>query len=152
MNTLYTLGYLAWTPVAFVQRVVVLGAVVADIRFSPTSRHPAWRQAALKHTLEAWYHHVPTLGNRNYKGGPVELVDLAAGLTTLGALLEASPAILLCACRDVQACHRRIVAEACAERYAMPITHLTPAAGAMASPSTTLLGPVARLDTRSQIV
>ena len=131
MNTLYTLGYLAWTPAAVVQCVQDLGAVVADIRFSPTSRHPAWRQATLRRTLGECYRHIGALGNRNYKGGPVELVDLEAGLTTLGELLAVSPVILLCGCRDVQACHRRVVAEACAARYGMPISHLTPPADAM---------------------
>jgi uncharacterized protein (DUF488 family) len=130
MNTLYTLGYLAWTPPAVVQCVQDLGAVVTDIRFSPTSRHPAWRQATLRRTLGECYRHIGALGNRHYKGGPVELVDLEAGLTTLAEFLEASPVILLCACAVVDGCHRRLVAEAYAARYAMPITHLTPPASA----------------------
>jgi uncharacterized protein (DUF488 family) len=134
LHALYTLGYLAWTPAAFVQRVEVLGAVVADIRFSPSSRHPAWRQTALKRTLEVWYHHVPTLGNRNYKGGPVEIVDLDAGLEVVHELLEASPVLLLCACRDVQRCHRRLVAEACTAWYGVPVTHLEPPATAETLP------------------
>jgi uncharacterized protein (DUF488 family) len=128
MNTLYTLGYLDWTPATFVQRVEMLAAVVADIRFNPGSRKPAWRQAALKRTLEAWYHYVPALGNRNYKGGPIEIVDLEAGLTTIAELLEASPVILLCVCRDVQRCHRRLVAEAWTTRTEQAVTHLTPPA------------------------
>ena len=80
----------------------------------------------LKRTLEAWYHHVPTLGNRNYKGGPVELVDLDAGLTVVHQLLETSPVILLCACRDLLRCHRRLVAEACTTGYGQLVTHLEP--------------------------
>jgi uncharacterized protein (DUF488 family) len=128
MNVLYTLGYLAWPPAAFVQRVEDLGAVIADIRFSPTSRHPAWRQASLRKALGDRYRYVHALGNRNYKGGPVEIVDLGAGLTTLVQLLDASPGILLCACRDLARCHRRLVAEAFTAQYGQPVTHLTPSA------------------------
>jgi len=126
MKALSTLGYLAWTPAAVVQCVEQLGAVVADIRFAPSSRHPAWRQASLRQTLGDRYHHVQTLGNRNYKGGPVALVDLEAGLTTLVQLLEVSPVIMLCACRDLARCHRRLVAEAFTTRYGQSVMHLEP--------------------------
>jgi uncharacterized protein (DUF488 family) len=128
MHTLYTLGYRAWTPAAFAHRVQELGAVVADIRYAPTSRHPAWRQAALRKALGDQYHHVHALGNANYKGGPVALVDLEAGLATLATLLEAAPVILLCACRDVDRCHRRVVAEAWNAHSGQAVVHLAPPA------------------------
>ena len=134
MHTLYTLGYLDWTPSAFVARVEVLGAVVADIRFSPSSYHPTWRQAMLKRTLEAWYHHVPALGNRNYKGGPIEIVDLAAGAAVVHQLLATSPVVLLCACREVLHCRRHVVADACTTQYGVAVTHLEPPAVAETLP------------------
>jgi uncharacterized protein (DUF488 family) len=127
MHPLYTLGYRAWPPPAFVACVEDLGAVVADIRFMPQSRwYPFWRQGALLRTLGERYCYIHALGNRNYKGGPVEMVDLEAGLTTLARLLEAAPVILLCGCPALVRCHRRLVAEAFTARTGQPVTHLEP--------------------------
>ena len=57
----------------------------------------------------ARYHHIKALGNRNYKGGPISIVDYEAGK----AAIERSgrPVILTCVCRDYTTCHRRAVAE-----------------------------------------
>lgn len=67
---------------------------------------------------------MPALGNRNYKGGPVEIVDLEAGLAQVAALLVHQPVILLCVCAEVQHCHRRLAAEAIVARYGASLTHL----------------------------
>jgi uncharacterized protein (DUF488 family) len=127
MHPIYTLGYRAWTPAAFVQRVAALGAVVADIRFAPFSWQRFWQTQRLQQELGARYRHLRALGNIAYKtGGPIALVDLEAGLTTLAEVLEAALVILLCACADVQRCHRRLVAEAWTARYGQTVTHLEP--------------------------
>jgi uncharacterized protein (DUF488 family) len=127
VHPLYTLGYRAWTLPAFVACVDALGAVVADIRFMPQSRrYPFWRQRALQRTLGGRYHYIHALGNANYKGGPVEIVDLETGLTTVARLLEASPVILLCGCPELTRCHRRLVAEAFTAQSGQPVTHLEP--------------------------
>jgi hypothetical protein len=67
---------------------------------------------------------LPALGNRNYKGGPVEIVDLEAGLAQVADRLVSQPVILLCVCAEVERCHRRLVAEAISVRYGVSVTHL----------------------------
>ena len=69
------------------------------------------------------YIHVRELGNVNYKGGPVEIEDLEAGLCKLRAILERGPAILMCMCSNLRRCHRKVAADALAgEGYA--VVHL----------------------------
>ena len=62
--------------------------MVVDIRFSPRSRIPDWSGGRLQKLLESRCHHLPVLGNRKYKGGPVEFVDLAAEVVEVGQLLR----------------------------------------------------------------
>ena len=79
-------------------------APLCDIRYSPHSRNPAYTQAR--------YRHVPALGNRNYRGGEIAIVDYPTGLQQIAAVLQDWPAvILLCVCADVQTCHRKGVGE-----------------------------------------
>jgi hypothetical protein len=60
---------------------------------------------------------LPALGNRNYKGGSTDIVDLEEGVAQVGEL------ILLCVCAKLQRCHRLAVAEVIADRYAVTIEH-----------------------------
>ena len=125
MTRLYTLGYTGWTPEALAGSVIVLEAVLADIRYSPRSRVPHWNQAHLVRLLARRYRHLKALGNRNYKGGDIELVDLPDGLRHLEALLaEYAAVILMCACRDLGTCHRRVVADACRDALGLEATEL----------------------------
>jgi uncharacterized protein (DUF488 family) len=100
-----------------------LDAVVVDIRFSPRSRNPHWTAGRLTSLLGERYRHLAVLGNRNYKGGPIEFVDLEEGVVKVGELLREQPVILLCVCADVERCHRLPAAEAIAARYGVTITH-----------------------------
>ena len=77
LHKLYTYGYSGRTPHKLQTLAKQLEAVVADIRFSPRSRIPDWSGGRLQKLLGDRYRHLPALGNRNYKGGPVEFVDLA---------------------------------------------------------------------------
>jgi hypothetical protein len=87
-------------------------ACLCDIRFSPHSRNPVYTQAQLRARFKTRYVHVPALGNRNYRGGPIHIVDYPHGVPAIAALLEAWEAvILLCVCADVQRCHRQGVGE-----------------------------------------
>src|SRR5215467_13968699 len=110
---LYTLGYSGWTPQSIQAEAQARNAVVCDIRYSPASRHPQWRQRQLSQLLGARYQHVQALGNRNYKsGGPIELADDEAGKQAIAELLPTGQSvILMCACKDLTACHRRTAAE-----------------------------------------
>ena len=123
LHTLYTFGYSGRTPHELQTLAEQLNAVVVDIRFSPRSRIPDWSGGRLQKLLGDRYHHLPALGNRNYKGGPVEFVDLETGVVEVGQLLRQQPVILLCVCADVQRCHRRPAAEAIAARYEVTVEH-----------------------------
>ena len=110
-KTAFTAGYLGHTPEQLLAIADRMDALVVDIRWSPDSRVPGWRQSYLARTLGARYHYVRELGNVCYRvGPPVQIADLAAGLGILREL--PSPLILLCACRDYETCHRRDVGEA----------------------------------------
>lgn len=124
MFPLYTFGYSRKQPEELVTLTEQLDALVADIRFSPRSRIPHWSGGRLAKLLGDRYHHLPALGNRNYKGGPVDIVDLEGGMAQVAELLARQSVILLCACSDLHRCHRLLVAEAVAARSAVQVIHL----------------------------
>jgi uncharacterized protein (DUF488 family) len=90
-----------------------LDAYLVDIRFAPYSRNPAFRKAALDKAFGDRYRYLQTFGNRNYKGGPVNLVDYTAGRAALEALDK--PALLMCMCKDPASCHRTVILERLAQ-------------------------------------
>ena len=125
MHTLYTAGYTGLRPNELKATAKRLGAVVADIRLRPFSRNPAWSRVNISQTLGDRYHHVQALGNRNYKSGPIDLIDVEAGISLVGTLLETQPVILLCVCPNVEMCHRKTAAEKLAEAIGCEVKHLT---------------------------
>lgn len=106
MHNLYDLGYSEITPDMLKLVAKTLNAIVVDARISPRSRNPGWRQGALENLLHENYTHVKALGNVNYKGGPVEIVDLEAGMKVLNQILLSQPVIIICVCKDRERCHR----------------------------------------------
>jgi len=127
----YTTGYLSgWTPDVLAAAVAEHGAVLCDIRFMPRSRVPGWNRAQLERLMGAQYQHIKALGNWNYRGGEVALVDLADGLRQVEVLLEEfGSVVLMCACRDLQRCHRRLVAEEVRRQLGVPTAELHPPPG-----------------------
>jgi uncharacterized protein (DUF488 family) len=125
MHILYTAGYTGLRPNELKATAERLGAVVADIRFRPFSRNPAWSKVNVSKALGDRYHHVQALGNRNYKSGPIDLIDVEAGISLVGTLLEKQPVILLCVCPNVETCHRKTAAEKLAEALGCEVKHLT---------------------------
>jgi uncharacterized protein (DUF488 family) len=112
---IYTAGYYGRQPEELLALAEERDAIVFDIRIHPASRMPGWSGGRLARFLGERYRHVPELGNRAYKsGGPVEIADLETGLAQV--LASPRPVILLCACRDFERCHRRVVAEALKRR------------------------------------
>src|SRR5687768_14785009 len=104
---IYTTGY---TGKRVEQLPVLLDfydAVLADIRFAPVSRHLEWRKTYLSLLLKKRYHHVAQLGNRNYKTGGIQIQNLELGIRMLESRNE--NVILLCACAELENCHRRVV-------------------------------------------
>ena len=129
--TVYTTGYLSgWTPDALAAAVVEHGAVLCDIRFMPRSRVPGWNRAQLERLMGVQYRHLKSLGNQNYRGGEIDLVDLAGGLRQVETLFdEFDCVVLMCACRDLQRCHRRLVAEELRRQLGVQTAELQPPPG-----------------------
>ena len=127
MTTIFTLGYTGTKPEQIKALAARLHAVVVDVRFSPRSRVPQWAEANLKALLGKQYMHVKDLGNVNYRGdGPMKLLDPGKAAITLGPILKQQSVILLCACKDVETCHRKKAAEYLAEAFSLPVVHLGP--------------------------
>lgn len=105
----YTTGY---TGKAFEQLPALLDfhdAILADIRFAPVSRHLQWTKNYLSLMLKDRYRHVAALGNRNYKmhGGAIQIHNLEIGIRLIQSW--ETNVILLCACAELENCHRRVV-------------------------------------------
>lgn len=111
-HVLYTLGYCGLKPDDLTAYLRRLDAVLVDVRFSARSMQPCWRRQGLITIVgQARYIHLRQLGNRNYKGGPIELAAPDGAVMEMTALLEQQPAILLCGCADWHACHRTSAAD-----------------------------------------
>lgn len=112
LHPVYTFGYHGKRPGDLAAKALAMNAVVFDIRFSPRSQQPEWSGEALRDLLgRRNYRHLPTLGNRNFKGGPIAIANLQRGIDVVLITTEYSPAVLLCQCPDEATCHRHIVAE-----------------------------------------
>lgn len=138
-KTIYTAGYGAgWSPEMLDTAMRERGAVLVDIRYQPWSKPSQWaRPKLLAHMGKTRYTHIKALGNLNYRGGTIILVDPESGIQSLAAILNwpgIDALVLLCGCRDVNACHRKVVAELAAEqlgtRWNIVIEHLQPSQGA----------------------
>lgn len=125
MHQLYTAGYTGSSPALLRAWVHGLGATLLDIRLVQRSRVPHWNGTALARLLGDAYLSLQELGNRTFRsGGPVVLHDPTAALPIVAGVLERQPAILLCACRDWQRCHRSVAAAYLAEQLGVTVTHL----------------------------
>ena len=123
--TVYSIGYTGYPIATFQAFVDSHDLRVVDVRHRPFSRNAAYNRNALIARLGARYVHVPALGNLNFRGGPIALVDETAGLEQVRALLSTDPIALICVCADPQSCHRTVVTDRlAAEGY--PIVHAVP--------------------------
>ena len=125
---IYTLGYSGRTPEQVEWAALLRSAVLVDVRLRPRSRDPAWTAGRLRAALGDRYVHLRGFGNLNYRGdGPIRLADFAGALAELRDWLDRTGGenvMLLCVCRDVETCHRRVVAERLAEALGGTIEHL----------------------------
>lgn len=83
-------------------------AAIVDIRYSPRSRNPEYDLNSLQRRFGERYFHFQEWGNRNFKGGPMEIVDFELGLSKIKSLSN-DRIILMCACPDASTCHRTVV-------------------------------------------
>lgn len=111
---IYTTGY-AGKDVALLPALLdSLDAVLADIRFAPHSRHLEWRKNYLTLLLKHRYRHVPQLGNRRYREGGIQIHNLELGIRLIETWDE--NVVLMCACAEIENCHRHAVKIALEER------------------------------------
>jgi uncharacterized protein (DUF488 family) len=137
--TIYTLGYSGWK-IEDVEAVLGrLDAILVDVRMVPRSRWAAsWNSAVLAKRLNERYTWLRAFGNVNYKGTfeQIEIADFPTGEQRLREIAATGKAVvLLCACRDVNVCHRKVLAERLAAEWKAEIVHLpTPPKPAPAAP------------------
>jgi len=123
-EVIYTLGYSGWTVEQVVDVVNRLGALLVDVRYRRSSRRPGFGGRQLAERLGGSYCWIRQWGNKNYRSGPVELVDFEAGVRLLAEQVAGRPVILMCACADVERCHRKVVAERLAAHTGARVIHL----------------------------
>lgn len=128
MNTLFTIGYTGRTLDELAAIVQSHNATLVDTRFSPYSRVPHWNGGALRQQFGDRYVWMgKTLGNVNYKnGGDIKLAAPDKAVAPIAALLAKQPVILMCACVDIDSCHRADVAEYLEDKLDCDTVHLPP--------------------------
>lgn len=110
---------------AIAKKAEDLDGYVLDIRYMANSRVPVWRKGSFAKALKERYIHVQSLGNENYKGGPMKLHNFDNGLEYVRKILPFNNVMLMCACNDVRLCHRRVVAKKLSESIGVGHQHLT---------------------------
>lgn len=131
---IYHVGYRSgWTPKSLSAEIRRRGFCLVDVRFAPGRPGAVWSSRRLEALLGdfgyCWLGYC--LGNRNYRGGPIDLADEALGLNVLAemCLMNTKPPVLMCACETFETCHRRTIIERLTERLGtMRAVELTPAA------------------------
>jgi len=119
-HSLFDLGYNDLKKHTELARIAVyLDAYVADLRFVPNTRNPEFSKTTLSAVLAERYYHFGELGNKNYRGNDVQIVDLETGLPKLHELLQVKPVIIMCACWDRKGCHRMVVAAEYQKAYGL---------------------------------
>lgn len=114
----YECGYSNFgTAQELIDKVKIMGAVLADIRLNPYSKRPEYQKAWLASECKKQgvvYLHIPELGNINYNkpGEPIQIKDITHGLRLLNNLLKTNNIMLMCGCKNLETCHRKTVIEA----------------------------------------
>ena len=110
--TIYEFGYHGRSEEAFVEQVRADSRrVVVDVRYGFIGGARPFSQRRLQAALPGQYRHVRALGNVNYleREEPIELADPARGVEVILSLVnEGRTPVLICTCRDLRRCHRRI--------------------------------------------
>lgn len=126
-HRIYTLGYEGSSPDDIRRYVKELHAVLVDIRMSPHSRAAMWEGKALSwYVGGANYMHLVVLGNENYRHPElgIKLHNPQAGVRALEPVLRRRSIILLCACANLETCHRKVAAEYLHQVLGVKVSHL----------------------------
>ncbi len=113
-NRVYPVGYSAGGSQKYIERLMSDAKVLLiDTRLKPYSWRVEWRQVALQDMYGERYRIAGrVLGNRNYQGGPIDIVNLAVGIRGLQMYLdEGWDLIILCECCAWNTCHRKVIVE-----------------------------------------
>jgi uncharacterized protein (DUF488 family) len=112
----FTAGYLGHTVDELEAARLVGDCQIVDVRIRPLSRLPMWRQPAMIRYFGRNYLWCEDWGSPNFKlGAPLRLLDPDAGWELVKQVRR--DVILLCACRDYESCHRKVLSEWLAERH-----------------------------------
>ncbi|MBE3123231.1 MAG: DUF488 domain-containing protein [Acidobacteria bacterium] len=133
---IYTLGYSGWKIEEVEAVLQQLDALLVDVRMIPRTRWtPLWNGAALYARLGTGYVWLREFGNVNYKGTfeQIQIANFPLGMKRLADLSGlpfdgAKNVVLMCGCRDVNVCHRKVLAERLAKEWTLEIVHLSPPA------------------------
>lgn len=106
---IFTTGYTGKNINDLKPMIEALDAMLIDVRFAAFSQVFHWRKVYLKVLLGENYRHVPNLGNRTFKEDKVTIQNLKLGLETVLHLDR--NCVLMCACENVENCHRRMIVE-----------------------------------------
>jgi len=125
-HQLFDLGYQNMKDAETTARAVKkMGALLVDIRKSPTSKDAQWKKDNIAKLLPKNYLHLSDLGNENYKGKGINLTYPERGLPRVMEFLETTDVILMCACWNRDRCHRLGVVLMLAEDYKIDSIPLT---------------------------
>jgi uncharacterized protein (DUF488 family) len=121
----YTFGYGGRDPKELAAFVAEYEAVVIDVRLKPWTKQKGWSLPELKKRFGDQYHWVRALGNTNFRGGRIKLLDPKKGMARLMTYLEAgTPPLLLCGERSPNGCHRSAIAHMVARKTGARVVHL----------------------------
>jgi uncharacterized protein (DUF488 family) len=116
MKELLTIGYTEENAQERIDAFLVNErAMLVDIRLSARSRwNGHFGKGALEKRYKKQYVHIPEFGNVNYRPGDrgkgIELAWPDLGLKQIMPLLRSGHSLmLLCACKDYEQCHRKVV-------------------------------------------
>ncbi len=109
MKKIFTTGYTGKDISNLKPLLETLDAMLIDIRFAPFSQVMHWRKVYLKALLGEKYRHIPNLGNRTFGEDKITIQNLNLGIETV--LNLPFNIVLMCACKKIENCHRRIIIE-----------------------------------------
>jgi uncharacterized protein (DUF488 family) len=89
-----------------------VNGLLVDIRYAPGSKRPGFNAEDFRREMGRDYVWMRYLGNKNFRGGDIELVDFEKGVKMIDTLLEdGRPVVLMCACGRPDHCHRKVVGQ-----------------------------------------
>ena len=106
-NHVYPLGYSTPGAQERIEELLEKKTLIIDTRLKPWSHNVFWRKEELENVYGGRYRWAgKVLGNENYQGGPIKLVDPDTGIRGLTRYLnEGYDLILMCQCKTFSSCH-----------------------------------------------